>query len=78
MVSATTTVIPRRSRDDIRVGVVFPQYDIGNIPGDIREFALTSEALGFRHILAYDHVVGGSLDAHPKLQGRYTKRDRFP
>lgn len=77
MSSATMTTVPQRSRADIRVGVVFPQYDIGNIPADIREFALTSEALGFTHLLAYDHVVGGSLDAHPRLQGRYTSETAF-
>ncbi|MGI8405059.1 MAG: LLM class F420-dependent oxidoreductase [Thermomicrobiales bacterium] len=69
--------IPHRRRDEIRVGVVFPQTEIGNVVSDIREFAVTTEAMGFTHLLAYDHVVGGSLEAHPNLQGRYTSETPF-
>lgn len=69
--------IPQRQRDEIRVGVVFPQTEIGNVIADIREFAVTAETMGFTHLLAYDHVVGGSLDAHPKLKGRYTSETPF-
>lgn len=75
--SASAAVIPHRSRDDIRVGVVFPQYEIGNDPAEIREFAVTSESLGFTHLVAYDHVVGGLLEAHPQLKGRYTSETAF-
>jgi probable F420-dependent oxidoreductase len=42
----------------MQVGVVFPQAEIGDDPGIIRDFAQTAEELGFSHILAYDHVLG--------------------
>lgn len=61
----------------MRIGVVFPQTEIGAIPADIARYATTVESLGFRHLLAYDHVVGGSLDAHPQLAGRYTSETMF-
>ena len=73
--------IPNRAdRDDtgeIRIGVVFPQTEIGNTVSDIRAFAVESERMGFRHLLAYDHVVGGSLAAHEKLRNRYTDKSPF-
>jgi len=60
-----------------RIGVVFPQTEIGNQVEDIRRFAVESEAMGYRHLLAYDHVVGGSLAAHEKLRNRYTDKSPF-
>ncbi len=43
----------------MQLGVVFPQTEIGNDPGTIREYAQTAEALGYHHLLVYDHVLGG-------------------
>lgn len=62
---------------EIRIGAVFPQTEIGNRVTDIRAFAAGSEAMGYRHLLAYDHVVGGSLAAHEKLRNRYTDKSPF-
>jgi probable F420-dependent oxidoreductase len=45
----------------MKLGVVFPQTEIGNDPAVIREYAQTAEALGYNHVLAFDHVLG----AHP-------------
>ena len=42
----------------MRVGVVFPQTEIGTDPVVLRDFAQTAEGLGFSHILAFDHVLG--------------------
>ena len=42
----------------MRVGVVFPQLDVGADPGPVREYAQAVEALGFTHITAFDQVVG--------------------
>jgi len=61
----------------MRIGVVFPQTEIGAIPADLARYATTVEALGFRHLVAYDHVVGGALDEHPELKGRYTSDSMF-
>jgi len=46
----------------VRVGVVFPQTEIGNDPGVIREFAQAVEELGYQYLLAYEHVVGAPPD----------------
>jgi len=42
----------------MRVGVVFPQTEIGTDPGAIAGFARAAEELGYHHILVYDHVLG--------------------
>lgn len=75
--SSSSLPTGRYNRTEIRIGVVFPQTEIGNRVEDIRAFAVESEKMGYRHLLAYDHVVGGSLAAHPKLRNRYTDKSPF-
>ncbi len=63
---------------EVRIGAVFPQTEIGNDPNDIRSWTLGVRETGFRHILAYDHVLSGSQAAHhPKLAGRYDETKPF-
>ncbi|MCA9834090.1 MAG: LLM class F420-dependent oxidoreductase [Thermomicrobiales bacterium] len=62
---------------DIRIGAVFPQNEIGTNPADIARHATTVEAMGLKHLLAFDHVIGGSLAAYPELQGRYNSNTMF-
>ena len=48
----------------MRVGVVFPQDEIGADIGAIRDYATIVQELGFSHILAFDHIVGADPDVH--------------
>ena len=61
----------------IRVGAIFPQTEMSTNPQEIVRYATGIEAMGFKHILAFDHVVGGSLQAYPRLEGRYTSDSLF-
>jgi probable F420-dependent oxidoreductase len=61
----------------MRIGVVFPQTEIGADPGPIRDFAQTAEQLGYDHILAYDHVIGANPASRPGWQAPYTHLDMF-
>ena len=61
----------------MKLGVIFPQTEIGNDPGAIREFAQTAEALGYHHILTYDHVLGADPAVHANWGGAYTKDHAF-
>ena len=61
----------------MQVGVVFPQTEIGSDPGAIREYAQAAEALGYRHILAYDHVLGAGLANRPDWRGPYNSATPF-
>lgn len=42
----------------MKIGIAFPQYEIGSDPGAIKAFGQAAEQLGFDYILFYDHVVG--------------------
>ncbi len=55
----------------MRIGVVFPQTEIGADPGGIRAYAQAVTDLGYTHILAYDHVVGADPKVHEGWAGPY-------
>lgn len=69
----------------MKVGVVFPQTEFNVAPGAhggsdptaIRDYAQAAEALGFDHIVAYDHVLGAAPERRPRLEGPYTHEDPF-
>ena len=54
----------------MQIGVIFPQTEIGNDPAVIKDYAQTAESLGYRHILAFDHVLGANPASHT-LTGPY-------
>ena len=49
----------------MRIGVVFPQTEIGGDAGAVRAYGEHVEGLGFAHLLAYDHVVGADPEFMP-------------
>jgi len=55
----------------VRIGVVFPQTELGGDPGAIRAYGQRVEELGFTHILAYDHVLGADPQVHRDWKGPY-------
>ena len=61
----------------MKLGVVFPQTEIGPDPGAIRAYAQAAEALGYHHLIAFDQVVGLNPESRPDWQGVYTYRDLF-
>ena len=61
----------------MKLGVVFPQTEIGSDPGAIREFAQVAEELGYSQILAYDHVLGADTTNRPDWKGGYTIHSAF-
>src|SRR5690242_21398454 len=48
----------------MRIGVVFPQTELGGDPGAVRAMGQRVEELGFTHLLAYDHVLGADPAVH--------------
>jgi probable F420-dependent oxidoreductase len=61
----------------MRIGVVFPQTEIGDDVGAIRAYAERVEELGFAHLLAYDHVVGADPAVHEGWAGPYNVHTMF-
>lgn len=59
----------------MNLGVVFPQTEIGSDPVVIKEYVQAVEALGYTHLVAYDHVLG----ALPRGEWgqRYSYHDMF-
>ena len=60
----------------MQLGVVFPQTEIGNDPAIVRDYGQAAEALGYEHVLAFDHVLGGNAATHD-LRGPYKHTDAF-
>jgi probable F420-dependent oxidoreductase len=67
------------SSDDagVQLGVVFPQTEIGADPGAVRAFAQAAEQIGYRHLLAYDHVLGADVSRRSDWPGPYTAEHQF-
>jgi probable F420-dependent oxidoreductase len=61
----------------MRIGVVFPQTEIGSDASVIKDYAQTAEHLGFSHLLAYDHVIGANPASRPGWRPPYSHRDAF-
>jgi probable F420-dependent oxidoreductase len=61
----------------MRIGVVFPQTEMPADPLAIRDYAQAAEALGYTHILAYDHVLGANPERSGGWHGPYTYQDSF-
>ena len=61
----------------MKIGVVFPQTEIGADPAVAAKFATTAESLGYDHLLAYDHVLGANTASRPDWKGPYTMNSMF-
>jgi len=62
----------------MKAGVVYPQIELGGDPGAVKAFAQAAEALGYDHMVMYDHILGAEhAGREPKLTGPYTETDPF-
>ncbi len=61
----------------MRIGVVFPQVEIGQDPSAIRDYAQAVEAMGYTHVLVFDHVLGANPERPGGWKGPYTFRHTF-
>ncbi|HZQ36763.1 MAG TPA: LLM class F420-dependent oxidoreductase [Dehalococcoidia bacterium] len=61
----------------MKLGVVFPQTEIGNDPAAIRDYAQAAEQLGYNHLLVFDHVLGADPEKHSPWRGPYTDKSAF-
>ena len=61
----------------MKIGVVFPQTEIGEDPAVIRDYAQAVEAMGYTHVLAFDSVVGANPDRPGGWDSQYDYRHAF-
>jgi probable F420-dependent oxidoreductase len=62
---------------DQRLGVVFPQTEIGADPAGVKAYAEAAQDMGFKHLIVYDHVLGADPEAYPGWSGPYTAKTMF-
>ncbi len=60
----------------MQIGVTFPQTEIGADPAVIRDYAQAAEGMGYRHLVAFDHVLGADTTHRPGWRG-YTHQQMF-
>ena len=58
----------------MRLGVVFPQTEIGSDPGAVREYVQAAEGMGYQHLIVYERTGSGpqplpGLEAWPESGG---------
>lgn len=64
----------------LRLGVAYPQNELGGDPAALRRFAVAAEELGYDHLMMYDHVVGavhGVARSTPQPERSYHEKDPF-
>ena len=61
----------------MKIGVVFPQTEIGQDQAGIREFAQAAEQTGYDHLGAYEHVLGANPGSRAEWRGPYTHKSAF-
>jgi probable F420-dependent oxidoreductase len=61
----------------MQIGVVFPQTELGGDVAAVRRYGQRVEELGYRHLLAYDHVVGADPAVHQGWSGPYDVTTTF-
>ena len=61
----------------MQLGAVFPQTEIGADPAAVRDYAQAAEALGYEHLLVFDHVLGADPSKRESWERPYSHTDMF-
>jgi probable F420-dependent oxidoreductase len=61
----------------MRIGVMFPQFEIGNDPVVIRDFAQAADDLGYAHLTAFDQIIGLGRASRPDWRYVHDAADAF-
>ena len=59
------------------IGVIFPQTELGGDRGAVRAYGQAASDLGYAHLAAYDHVLGGDTAVLGDLGGPYDVHTTF-
>jgi len=61
----------------MKIGAMYPQYEMGAAPDDLRRFAVGVEAAGFDYLSFPDHVVSWSVNRDPPVPDMFNERDKW-
>jgi probable F420-dependent oxidoreductase len=61
----------------MKIGVVFPEVELGTDPIILKDYIQAVEGMGFAHLHVREAVVGVNPDSHPDWHHSYTNRTTF-
>lgn len=61
----------------MKLGAMYPQYEIGGDLADLTRFAQAAEALGFDYVSYPDHVLAVAPNREPPLLALFDEKDRW-
>jgi probable F420-dependent oxidoreductase len=61
----------------MKLGVVFPQTEIGDDPIALKDYAQAVEGMGYDYLLTYEHIVGANPERPGGWHGPYTHESAF-
>ena len=61
----------------MKIGVTFPQTEIGSDPAAVLDYVQAAEGLGYSHLIVFDHVLGANAESRPGWGGAYRHTDSF-
>lgn len=62
----------------MKLGMIYPQNELSGQPASLGRVAQAVEAMGYDHLVLYDHVIGAVHEGRdPPLTGPYTQKDQF-
>ena len=71
-------LLPEGGKEAVmRVGVIFPQTEIGADPVAVRDYVQAVEDLGYAHLSIFDHVLGADTQFYRDWSRVYTSKDMF-
>ena len=61
----------------MKIGALFPQFEIGLDPVDVRDFAQAADELGYTHLTAFDQIIGLNKASRPNWTYVHDAEDMF-
>ncbi len=61
----------------MKIGVIFPQTEIGADPVAVRDYVCAAEEAGYNHLIVYDHVMGANPASRPGWKPPYDHKSLF-
>lgn len=61
----------------MKIGALFPQFEIGTDPVAIRSFAQVADELGYTHLTAFDQIIGLNKASRPNWTYVHDAEDMF-
>jgi len=61
----------------MKIGALFPQFEIGLDPVNVRDFAQAADELGYAHLTAFDQIIGLNKKSRPDWKYVHDAEDMF-